>query len=337
MKKRMILIAIAVICVALAAVLARFLLLPDEPDLLKVTDTDTEESTAPEMSDTTETEYKAESVPETVLAVPEGLEPYLYETMCALLDGAIDVFEYRCGVGEGVYEDLRDIEIGDFEIYFEKFPISEDSDIMYECPVLKIEVISGDSKILPIGTHELVFFDGMYTTFVKKDGFKWPNSLAVETSPAVRYIYTVGSDRDFDSIKEEGKLRFGLCDFIIGRLDVLDGGRYAPRTEEEIKAYAEKYLGVDGDTLVFDGKVDKIEGGYQVLGRGGSSAVASVISEEVTPEGITVVTMQFWADHSKFVPSRKVEFHMELIDGEYKPIKTVILEDSRFETAYYGC
>ena len=256
--------------------------------------------------------------------------------MRALVDGAIDVFEDRCGVETGVYEDLRGIEIGDFEIYFDSFPVFEDGSVMLECPVLKIEVISGKSKILPVGIHELVFFDGMYTTFVKKDGFKWPGEHINDISPAVNYIYSVGSDRDFESVKKEGLRSFGLCDFIIGRLDYMFGG-YGSRTEEEIKAYAEKYLGVSGDELIFDDdKILKLDDGYAMLGRGGSSHVSNVISEEVR-NSITVVTMQFWADHSKFVPSRKVEFHMELVDGEYKPVKTVIIEDSEFATAYYGC
>ncbi len=268
------------------------------------------------------------------LDVPEGHE-YLYETMRALVDGAIDVFEDRCGVGVGVYEDLRGIEIGDFEIYFEGFPVVEDGSIVEEFPVLKLEVISGESKILPVGTHELVFFDGMYATFVKKDEFKWPGEGMNDISPAVSYVYDVGSDRDFESVKKEGLREFGLCDFIIIRLDAISGN-YRPRTEEEIKAYAEKYLGVSGDELVFGDKVNKVEGGYTILGRGDSSPVSTVVSE-VVKDGITVVTMQFWADYSKFVPLRKVEFYMELIDGEYKPIKTVILEDSEFATAFYGC
>ena len=336
MKKKIVLVSVAVLCIVLAAVIVRFLLIPDEPEIPAVSDTDVAESTAPETPTMQETDYESESVAETELAVPEGLEPYLYETMCALVDGAIDVFEYRCGVGAGVYEDLCGIEIGDFEIYFEDFPVFEDGSIVQECPVLKIEVISGESKILPVGTHELVFFDGMYTTFVKKDGFKWPGSGTSSTSPAVGYVYSVGSDRDFESVKKEGLRSFGLCDFIISRLDTISGNYYDPRTEEEIKAYAEKYLGVSGDEIVFGDRVNKVEGGYTMFGRGGSSHVSTVVSEDVR-DGITVVTMQFWADHSKFVPSRKVEFHMELIDGEYKPIKTVIIEDSEFETAFYGC
>lgn len=336
MKKKNIFISVAVLCIVLAAVIARFLLIPDEPEIPAVSVADSTESAAPETSAEQETDHESETEPETVLGIPEGIDPYVYEAMCALIDGAIEVFEYNCGVEAGVYEDLCDMEIGDFEIYFESFPVVEDGSIMQECPVLKIEVISSESKILPVGIHELVFFDGMSTTFTKKEDFKWPQAGIKETSAAVGYIYAVDSDRDFESIKKEGLRPFGLCDFIIGRLDAMSG-KYGPRTEEEIKAYAEKYLGVSGDELVFGDKICKIDGGYQMLGRGGSSYVSSVISEEVTPEGITVVTMQFWADYSKYVPSRKVEFHMELVDGEYKPIKTVIIEDSEFESVHYFC
>lgn len=333
MKKKIVFVSVALLCIVLAAVIARFLLIPDESEI-PVSDTGTAESTAPEMPDTKETDHESESASETELAIPEGHE-YLYETMYALVDGAIDVFEYRCGVAAGVYEDLEGIEIGDFEIYFENFPITDDGSLTLDFPVLKIEVISGESRILPVGTHELVFNEGMYTTFSKKEDFKLNSGPSYDVSDAVSYVYSVGSDRDFESVKKEGLRAFGLVDFIIGRLDCISGG-YDSRTEEEIKSYAEKYLGVSGDELIFGDKILKLDDGYQMLGRGGSSHVSTIVSEEVR-DGITVVTMQFWADHSKFVSSRKVEFHMELVDGEYKPIKTVILEDSELETAFYGC
>ena len=139
------------------------------------------------------------------------------------------------------------------------------------------------------------------------------------------------SDRDFSRIMTEGS-QWGLCDFIIGRLDVLHGN-HEPRTAEEIGDYAEKYLGVDRNTLNFEYTVDKTpDGRYVRIGRGSTSYYHTVLSEEIR-DSITVVTIQFWADPSQTVPSRKVEFHLELIDGEYKPLHTVILEDSSFKTA----
>jgi hypothetical protein len=87
--------------------------------------------------------------------------------------------------------------------------------------------------------------------------------------------------------------------------------------------------------LHIQGSLYKQDDGYILIGRGSTSLIRTFLSEEIR-DGITVVTVQFWADHSKTVPSRKVEFHLELLDGEYRPVKTVILEDSEFAAATYS-
>lgn len=342
MKKRIVFISVTVLCIVLAAVTARFLLLPEAPKNPAVSDTDTDENTTLEPPPASEVADMKNAVDLRVpandeygtISIPEGVDFYTYRMMCALVCGDIDTFEECAGVKRGVYDGLRGLEIESYDIYIEDIPAADDSSQTREYPVLKIKIKSGTSETFSPGTYELVFEEGLYVTFWNKEHFEWFREYREKASPAVRYVYSVGSDRDFESIKKEGGRQFGLCDFIIDRLYSMDGV-YAPRTEEEIKAYAEKYLGVDGETLCFEA-VDKVDGGYQRVGRGGGSNVSSVISEDVTSDGITVVTMQFWADFSMTVPSRKVEFHMELVDGEYKPIKTVILEDSAFNTAYYS-
>ena len=238
-------------------------------------------------ADLTSSECECEIIFGTELAVSERYE-YVYETMLALVDGNIDVFENHCGVAAGVYEGLRGMEIGDFDIYFDNIPAANNKEEAYEYPILKMEVVSSESEIFPVGTYELVFSEGMYTTFTKREDFKWHYAPTDNTSDAVNYIYCVGSDRDFESVKKEGLREFGLCDFIIIRLDYLSG-TYGSKTEEEIKAYAEKYLGVSGDELVFGNKIMKDDSGYQIFGRGGSSPVSTVVSEE-DRDGITVVT-----------------------------------------------
>ena len=117
----------------------------------------------------------------------------------------------------------------------------------------------------------------------------------------------------------------------MARLNTM-AGNYEPRTAEEIRAYAETYLGVDGDTLNIETSLHKQDGGYIPIGRGSTSYEYTFVSEEIR-DGITVVTVQFWADYSRIVPSRLVEFHLEWMGSEYRPVKTVILKDSDFTTA----
>lgn len=265
------------------------------------------------------------------LGLGDGVWYGIYDAINALLSGDIDEFERCCGVAPGVYESFRGMVITDYTLAAQEFPCTFFTFDPGKLPVLTIEVSESDSDYLSPGTHELVFEEGIALVFGKRDQLD-QFSHSAEYPRAASYILTLGSDRDFAPISAENRRQFGLCDFIVWRLNTL-ADNYELRSEAEIREYAEKYLGVDGDTLDFNG-LEKYDGGYQMLGRGVGCYAFTVLSEEVI-DGINVVTVQFYADYSGIIPSRKVEFHMELLDGEYRPIKAVILEDSDFETAYW--
>ena len=254
----------------------------------------------------------------------------IYDVINALLSGDIDEFERCLGVNPGVYESFRSMVITDYKIGVKDIPYYFDPSISRPLPILTIQVAESHSDYLTPGTHELVFEEGLWITFSKREEINLPTEYLSATS----YISYLGSDRDFYSILGENRRQFGLPDFIVGRLNWL-ADDYEPRTAEEIREYAEKYLGVDGDTLRLEHFLEKVDGGYQCVGRGGGSYEFKVLSEDVIG-GVNVVTVQFYADYSGIIPSRKVEFHMELLDGEYRPIKSVILSDSVYETAYWS-
>ncbi len=255
----------------------------------------------------------------------------VYDAVNALLSGDIDEFERCMGVTAGVYDSFRGMVITDYKIGVEDIPYYFDPSISRMLPTLTIDVAESNSDYLTPGTHELVFDEGLWITFSKREEINSPTEYLAATS----YISYLGSDRDFYSVLGEDRRQFGLTDFIVGRLDRLAGDN-EPRTADEICAYAEKYLGVDGDTLRFgEYSLAEVDGGYRRIGRGGGSYEFEVLSEEIV-DGVNVVTVQFYADYSGIIPSRKVEFHMELLDGEYRPIKSAILSDSDFETAYWS-
>jgi len=310
-----------------------------------VTDTDTDTEPSPE----------TESAPETLTEIansisPEGGEMPLpteaewkalgltrwegYNMVCALLSDDVDAFARHCGVAAKVYDSMRGMKIASYRIYRETIPAVDNPSVTRPYPVLELEITESQNEFFAPGTRRIVLLSGMVDSFADRDTYQWTSIYSDPRSAAVRYVNAVGSDRDFSSISAEAMRQFGLADFIVGRLNTLYGN-HDPRTAEEIRAYAEKYLDVDGDTLYLDGLLDQVEGGYIRIGRGSSSPSHTVVSEEIR-DGITVVTVQFWADFAQTVPSRLVEFHLQLLDVEYKPIKTVILEDSDFRTASYS-
>lgn len=340
--------------IALTALLLSLLLLfcacgadkNDTPDTTDnttdtIADVATDTSEADTSNDTTDT---SDITDEPSLTLPteadwEAIRPSnyswsdTYRAIVALLSNDIDTFAHCCSVSPEVYESLRGMVITDYKLSSEEiFYVSNARPF----PILEIEVAESNSEFFTVGTHKLVFDEGLVLRFIKYDEFlREGNGSQGESSEfqfAASYIHALGSDRDFQSISAEGQRQFGLCDFIVSRLNKL-AGNYEPRSEQEIRDYAEKYLGVDGDTLYIDQTLEKYEGGYQAIGRGKGSYPFTVLSEEVI-DGVNVVTVRFFADFSQTVTSRVVEFHMELIDGEYRPIKSVIIEDTEFESPY---
>ncbi len=249
--------------------------------------------------------------------------------LSAFLRNDWEQFAKLCDVEPEVYAHMQGMEISDYTLSKEMIPDLYYPENVNPYPVLTFTVTESQNEVFIKGEHTLIWDHGLHLSFASREAFHTP---VRDMSMAERYVFDVHSDRDFSRILAEGMSQWGLCDYIIGRLNVLHGN-HEPRTAEEIGDYAEKYLGVDRNTLSFEYTVDRTEDGrYVRIGGGLTSYYHTFLSEEIH-DGITVVTVQFWADPSQTVPSRKVEFHLELIDGEYKPLHTVILEDSPFKTA----
>ncbi len=256
----------------------------------------------------------------------------IYDAVCALLSNDISGFEQLLCVSNGVYDSFRTVVIDDYKLYCESITNWFSTE---EYIVLELNISKGAGDYLTQGTHRLVFDSSVYITFAKYEDFVtyYPEH---NLSAAEEYVMEVESDRDFSNIRSEGKLRYhSLACFITHRLNMIDNEDRV-RSKEEVRAYAEKYLGVDADTLDYDYwrcDLSVVNCGH-VSYRNMPGYLCTPVSEEIR-DGITVVTMQFWADYSRIVPSRKVEFHMDIVDGEYRPLKTVILEDSDFDTVLY--
>lgn len=244
---------------------------------------------------------------------------------------------------EKVYEGIEGMEIAEYRIYAADVPAKDDPTKTKKYPAIDIEITKSNSEFFSQGKHTIVFdyfWGGSGCTFSYLEDYEWYsdplNYESPEYTEAQAYVRMVHSDDSFESILGEDRRQGGIAGFIIMRLNTLTGyNRYEEGyTEDEIRDYAEKYLGIAGDTIKFDeGRTQVLENGkHQVIPHGMGAFMMDFVSEEVC-DGITVVTVDFFADHSKTVLARRVEFHFKLIDDEYSPIKTVIIKDSGLSTA----
>ena len=265
----------------------------------------------------------------------EFSDKHFYDVIRAFTEGDIDEFSKLTGTPAEVYESLESIRIGEYKTYIEYIPANNDPENIKKFPAIEFEVTESDCEIFPVGKHTLVYNASYVTVLTHKQNMEWLTKMPeVEsgTVSAKEYISDMCSDSDF-WIFNAGKY---LVEKIIVRMDTAFGESKDGYTAKEICDYAEKYLGIKADEIDFEhSAIQKKNEKYFILGHGGNGSAKDFVSEEII-DGITVVTVRSYADHSKLVQSRLVEFHLKLIDGEYSPVKAVMLEDSEFYTANYA-
>lgn len=262
------------------------------------------------------------------LALKNPFSTRTLELICALLSGDAARFAALCSVPAEVYADLAGIEITDYRLVREEIAAADNPAYLRAYPVLSFTVAKSESAVFAPGTHCLVFDAGIYITFTPRDEF-----VCYEVAPespltaAERYVIHLWGE-DFSRTQD----KYRKYSFIVQRLSAL-AGEDRPFTEAEIAAYAEKYLDTPFDPDMMRHTLYRDGDGWRIIGadRGGIPTCTPMGTEE--RDGVTVVTVQFWADYSCTVPSRLIEFHLELLDGEYRPLKTVVLSDTGLPTA----
>lgn len=265
----------------------------------------------------------------------EFSDKHFYDVIHAFTEGDIDEFSKLTGTPAEVYESLKSIRIGEYKTYIEYIPAKNDPNSVQKYPAIEFEVTESDCEIFPVGKHTLVYNSTYVTVLTHKKNIEWLTAMPDDendTVSAKEYISDMCSDREFWVFKS-GKY---LVEKIIVRMDTAFGYSEDGYTAKEICDYAEKYLGIKAEEIDFEhSAIQKKNGKYFILGHGGNGSAKDFVSEEII-DGITIVTVRYYADHSKLVQSRLVEFHLKLIDGKYSPVKAVILEDSEFHTAGYA-
>lgn len=292
------------------------------------TTTTAPETEAPTTTTAPETEAPAPTLHETVRAAwlalyaESHIEPYPEHVdwriafTCGLLTGDGTAMAEALDVPPAVYACYDGIKIADWSVRMATVDYYG-SPRPREFTVLDITVTESNAEALPAGQHALVLDEGLYPTF------------GPLKTTLTRATYTAAEDYVLDLFAKSAQ--FGICDFIVGRLDAL-AGDYNPRTAAEIKEYARTCLDLDITEIDLEWALLPVEGGYTRIGRGVSMPVFSFAGEQ-TVGNTTVVTVRFWADYSRTVEANVVEYHLEQTPLDWKLIKTVTVSDSGFAVA----
>ncbi|MBR7184399.1 MAG: hypothetical protein IKD37_02200 [Clostridia bacterium] len=307
--------------------------IPDATDTAEPDTTVAPVTTAPPADDTA-APVQTQTVDEAwaALGFPD-YDSWVLDAARALITGDGTALAKTFGLPAETYAAYNGMVVTDWSLRREAIPAEDDPAQIRELPVLDLEIASGGTDVLGPGRHSLVMLGELYAYFTPRDSYRWyVHGHRGESSAAQQYVSTfiaLGGD-SFDDLRAERRLQFGLCDFIAIRLARISGSD-APRTADAIRNYAETILDVPGSALDFS-KVMAVDGGYVQWGRGAYAPIYDWVSEE-TRDGATVVTVQFWADYSRTVKSRRIEYHLEPGTVDFRPIKTVIVEDSGLRTA----
>lgn len=230
---------------------------------------------------------------------------------CGLITGNGAAMAEALGVTPAVYACYDGIKIADWGVRMVTVDYYGNP---RDLPVLDITVTESSASALPPGQHALVLDEGMYLTFCP-----------------LKTTLTVPTYTSIEQYIRDSLFNYGNCDFIVARLNALAGDDN-PRTAAEIEEYARTCLDLDPAALNLEWELQPVEGGYVRIGRGGGSKVYTVVSEE-TRDGNTVVTVRFWADYSRTVEAKTVEYHLAETAIDWKLIKTVTVSDSGFAAA----
>ncbi len=279
-------------------------------------------------------------------------DDYRYQFIKAFLEGNTHRLEVSAGAQYGVYESYKGMKIGDYKITLthdhpletgKKNSFSYNGYISFE-----FDVISSNNKVLAPGRHNVFIENGLCITMldIEEARAEYINRVKnIPATPACDYIYTLRGAL----IDEKGMLTYQWFDektpfdieYILLQLNQIylrhNDGNYNTDgfSADEIKAYAKKYFNTS-DFVIEEEKASKDKNGnYQIIGRGSSFPSTTILSEEER-DCHTVVTVQYWADSSRTVESRRVDYHLEWMGEDFRPLKSVVINDTGFSTSYIG-
>ena len=263
----------------------------------------------------------------------------------AFLTSDVDKLAEYAYAAEGAYESYIGMKLGNYTLESRKGKFDNRNVI-----VLTVDILESNHEILVPGTHTFIAEEGINVMLYPENMYESIDNIVYEELFNKRAGLLLRHGMvDFEEFKngingEYSKLATYLC--IHGMYDNME--KYYEIMEkndgkgflaEDIKAYAEKYLGVSD----FDppkehgtnsqGPYSYHDSYYNIIGRG-SSAVAFSYEEQVVDGDRVTVTITGWADQSMTVKSKTVEYVFEKLDESVKIISSRVLEDTGYELSH---
>lgn len=263
----------------------------------------------------------------------------------AFLTSDVDKLAEYAYAAEGAYESYIGMKLGNYTLESRKGKYDNRNFI-----VLTVDILESNHEILVPGTHTFIAEEGINVMLYPENMYESIDNIVYEELFNKRAgLLLRHGVVDFEEFKngingEYNKLATYLCiygmhDNMEKYYEIMDKNDNKGFLAEDIKAYAEKYLGVSD----FDppkehgtnsqGPYSYHDSYYNIIGRG-SSAVAFSYEEQVVDGDRVTVTITGWADQSMTVKSKTVEYVFEKLDESVKIISSRVLEDTGYELSH---
>lgn len=227
----------------------------------------------------------------------------------------------------GAYDIYNTLEFGKYKITAAPDPMNDHLRFIY----FYVEIISSGVALLPAGNYLFYIQQGMipghFNQSVEHLSTLPRNQIATPAQAALnkwlgRCINLTFYNHD-DSDRALPWYAYDITDYIFMATET---GFTGGLTFEQIQEYALKYFGID-DFIPPDGYL--WEGLYYLSARGGEIRFYEFL-DETEENGITTLTVKFFADPSRTVQSHIIEYKMQALDVGYKLIGSEIIYESQF-------
>ncbi|MCL2517385.1 MAG: hypothetical protein FWF15_02365, partial [Oscillospiraceae bacterium] len=208
----------------------------------------------------------------------------------------------------------------------------------YEIVFLNVEVLSSDMDTFPAGDYTFALYEAIWEYELRNINAKrnnsWPPSDLL--TPAQKVIST-WLGRGFPEINDYSKLEGR--EILTYNISITAFLHYigADMTVETFSETVSKYFDIEDFEITDEDRYIKIEDGkYYPLAGAAGNMYYDFISES-TENGITTVTVQFYADAMYLAKSHLIEYRLEDIgNGEYKIYCTNTLIKSKYPHLQWG-
>lgn len=238
-----------------------------------------------------------------------------YRLIKAFLDGDTTAMEKIIFFEAGVYDSYKTLKIGEYSIR-----LGENRRLIFS-----FNVIESGLDTLPVGEH----------TFIADWGyFSLNNENLVEQTPAQKALYRwhvlYRSDCGIYDFSNPESLVDYEKEIYLSSLSNYIIMTHGELTLQEFQQYAFK---ITGNSNIQPTDLDIYENGkYGIFARGGVSLSHKYIDEK-EENGITTVTIQFYADWAETIKSHVIEYKLKNIDGDWVFISSNFVYKSQYEPA----